>query len=273
MRSSTREAPVPNAIETCRELYERIEAATSECGLDAEQVRLSADRYCERSGGRDFVTQDAYRPTGAALGCPLPDDGVSRKLSLVSEELERFLRRARADARSWFAFVPANSYHVTVVNRGHYDTSEVVSVDAAMRRQLAAVVGRSPSITLDLAGIALTRQGRVIAKCIPRSDDLVMLRELIVSRIPELAENVPRTAHIKLGHVLLPLTAEQVSEFVAFVKSLDEVARGVLLFHDLFTPAGRVPLASVAHEGVTPRAACIDVEPASKGAARTRSVS
>jgi len=234
---------VPNASETCRELYEQIEAATSECGLDAEQVQLSADRYRERSAGGDMVTPDAYSPTGAALGCPLPDDGVSRKLSLVAEELEHFLRRAHPDARSWFAFVPANSYHVTVVNRGHYDTSEIISVDTSMRRHLAGVVEKYPSITLDLAGIALTRQGRVLAKCLPRSDDLVILRQLIVSRIPELAENVPRTAHIKLGHVLLPLTAEQISEFVGFAKSFDEVLRGALLFHDLFTPAGRVPFA------------------------------
>ena len=141
--------------------------------------------------GRDFVTAAAYRPTGAALGCPLPDDGVSRKLSLVAEELERFLRRAHPDARSWFAFVPASSYHVTVVNRGHYDTSEIISLDTSMRRHLAGVVEKYPSITLDLAGIALTRQGRVLAKCIPRSNDLVILRQLIVSRIPELAENVP----------------------------------------------------------------------------------
>jgi hypothetical protein len=272
MRSSTREAPVPNASEICRELYEQIEAATRECGLDAEQVRLSAERYRERSAGRDFVAAEAYRPTGAALGCPLPDDGLSRTLSVVAAELERFLRRAHPDAGSWFAFVPASSYHVTVVNRGHYDTSAVVSVDAAMRRRLAGVVEKSPAITLDLAGIALTRQGRVLAKCIPRSDDLGMLRELIVSRIPELAENVPRTAHIKLGHVLLPLTAEQIPDFVAFATSFDEIVSGALRFHELFTPAGRVPLASVAH-GVTPPAACIDVEPESKGAARTRSVS
>ena len=239
---------MPNASESCRKLYEQIEAATTERGLDAEQIQLSADRYRERSAGRDFVTPDAYRPTGAALGCPLPDDGVSRKVSLVSEELERFLRKAHPAARSWFAFVPANSYHVTVVNRGHYDTSKVVSLDDATRRRLAAVVGNYPAIALDLAGIALTRQGRVIVKCIPRGDDLAMLRELIVRRIPELAENVPRTAHIKLGHVLLSLTAEEVSAFIGFAKSFDDVVRGTLLFHDLFTPAGRIPLASAVNE-------------------------
>jgi hypothetical protein len=248
MRSSTREAPVPNASETCRALYEQIEAATMECGLDREQVRLSADRYRERSAGRDFVTPDAYRPTGAALGCPLPDEEVSAKLSRVAEELERFLRTAHPDADSWFAFVPASSYHVTVVNRGHYDTSKVVNLDASMRRNLAGVVGGYPAITLDLAGITLTRQGRVLAKCVPRNDDLGTLRRLIVSRIPKLAENVPRTAHIKLGHVLLPLTGVQISEFIRFAKSFDEFARGALLFCDLFTPAGRVPLGSAVSE-------------------------
>lgn len=233
---------MPNASETCRALYGQIEAATRERGLDAEQIRLSANRYCERRAGRDFVTQDAYRPTGAALGCPLPDDGVTGRLSLVAEELERFLRKTRPEARAWFAFVPSDGYHVTVVSRGHYDTSEVVSLDASMRRHLANVVEKCPSITLDLEGIAVTRQGRVLAKCVPRSDDLVLLRELIVRRIPELAENMPRTAHIKLGHVLLPLTAEQLSAFVAFAKSFDQVVRGALLFRDLFTPAGRVSL-------------------------------
>ncbi len=235
-----------DASRTCRALYEQIEAATLECGLDAEQVLLSAARYRERRAGRDFVTADAYKPTGAALGSPLPDEAASRRLSLVAEELERFLQRARTNAGSWFAFVPAHSYHVTVVNRGHFDTSDVVSLDASMRTRLAGVVRSYPAIALDLAGVAITRQGRVLAKCIPRCDDLALLREHIVSQIPELAENTPRTAHIKLGHVLLPLTPEETSNLVSFAKSFDGAIRGALLFRDLFTPAGRVPLASSA---------------------------
>jgi hypothetical protein len=86
------------------------------------------------------------------------------------------------------------------------------------------------------------RQGRVLAKCIPRGDDLALLREHIVAQIPELAENTPRTAHIKLGHVLLPLAADEISSLITFAKSFDGVIRGPLLFRDLFTPAGRVPL-------------------------------
>jgi 2'-5' RNA ligase len=235
---------VADASRSCRALYEQMEATTLECGLDAEQVLLSAARYRERRAGRDFVTPDAYRPTGAALGSPLPDEGASRRLSSVAEGLERFLRGARANAGSWFAFVPEQSYHVTVVNRGHFDTSDVISLDASMRAQLASVVRSYPAITLDLDGIAITRQGRVLAKCIPRGDDLALLRARIVGEIPELAENMPRTAHIKLGHVLLPLTAEETSSLVAFAKSFDASIRGALLFRDLFTPAGRVPLAA-----------------------------
>jgi hypothetical protein len=240
---------VADVSETCRALYEQIEAGALESGLDPEQVLLSAGRYRERRAGRDFVTPDAYQPTGAALGSPLPDDGVSRRLWLVAEELERFLHGARSDADSWFAFVPAHSYHVTVVNRGHFDTSDVVSLDASMRRRLAGVVHSYPAIALDLEGVAITRQGRVLAKCIPRSDDLASLRQHIVRQIPELAENTPRTAHIKLGHVLLPLTAEETSGLVTFAKSFDAAIRGALLFRDLFTPAGRVPLASTFSAG------------------------
>ena len=147
-----------------------------------------------------------------------------------------------AKTRSWFAFVPAHSYHVTVVNRGHFDTSEVVSLDASMRTRLAGVVRSFAAITLDLEGLAVTRQGRVLAKCVPRSDELALLRQQIVAQIPELAENMPRTAHIKLGHVLVPLTAEETRNFVEFAQSFDTAMRGALLFRDLFTPAGRIPL-------------------------------
>jgi 2'-5' RNA ligase len=164
-------------------------------------------------------------------------------LSSVAEELERFLRQTHPNEHAWFAFVPVNSFHVTVVNRGHYDTSDVVNLDAAMRRRLARVVRKCPAIALDLDGVSITRQGRVLAKCIPRSDDLAVLRELIVSQIPELAENTPRTAHIKLGHVLLPLSASQTAELVAFANSFADELRGALVFRDLFTPAGRVSLA------------------------------
>jgi 2'-5' RNA ligase len=233
--------PLADASETYRELYAQIEAATLERGLDTEQILLSATRYRERRAGRDLVTPDAYQPTGAALGSPLPDEGTSRRLSLVAEELARFLRTVRANANAWFAFVPERSYHVTVVNRGHFDTSEVVSLDAAMRTRLASVVGSFAPLALDLEGIAITRQGRVLAKCVPRSDDLGLLRETIVRQIPELGENTPRTAHIKLGHVLLPLTAAETSDLVRFAQSF--AVRGTLLFRDLFTPAGRIPLA------------------------------
>jgi 2'-5' RNA ligase len=239
---------VADVSSTCRTLYEQIEAATLESGLDAEQVLLSAGRYRERRAGRDFVTPNAYKPTGAALGSPLPEEGACRRLWLVAEELARFLHGARSNAGSFFAFVPAHSYHITVVNRGHFDTSEVVSLDQSMRARLARVVQSYPAIALDIDGVAITKQGRVLAKCIPRNDDLALLREHVVSQIPELAENTPRTAHIKLGHVLLPLTAEETSALVAFAKSFDDAIRGALLFSDLFTPAGRVPLAAVCSE-------------------------
>lgn len=233
-----------DASRTCRELYAQIEAATLERGLDVEQILLSADRYRERRDGRDFVTPNAYEPTGAALGSPLPDAGASRRLSLVAEELERFLRKLRTNADSRFAFVPEHSYHVTVVNRGHFDTSEVVSLDASMRTHLADVVRGFAAIALDLEGVAITRQGRVLAKCVPRNDALAMLRQQVVSQIPELAENTPHTAHIKLGHVLLPLSVDETSQLVTFAKSFNAAVRGALLFRDLFTPAGRVPLAA-----------------------------
>jgi hypothetical protein len=111
-----------------------------------------------------------------------------------------------------------------------------------MRTQLAAVVRSFAPIALDLDGLAITRQGRVIAKGVPRSDDLARLREHIISRIPELAENTPRTAHLKLGHVLLPLTVAETSKLVEIAHTFDETSRSALLFRDLFTPAGRVRL-------------------------------
>lgn len=228
----------------CRALYQQIERATRDAGLDAEQVELSAGRYRERKGGRDLVTRDAYAPTGAALGCPLPDDDVARMLSAVAEEIERFLRRTRPYASAWFSYVPTESYHVTVVNRGHFDTSEVQDIDAPTRERLADVVWHRPPIAIELDGIVITKQGRVLAKGIPCSDDLASLRQLVVTEIPELAENTPRTAHIKLGHVLVPLTPLETAELIAFAKSFDPAVQGSLVFYDLFTPAGRVALRS-----------------------------
>src|SRR2546427_9219456 len=98
--------------ELCRRVYLRIHQRTWRTGMDERKVSESRDKYSVAFGSELHVKVEASKPTGVALGHPLPDKNVSRRLWRLSKLIEH--RFGMLGERPALALVPASFYHVTV---------------------------------------------------------------------------------------------------------------------------------------------------------------
>lgn len=184
-----------------------------------------------------------YLPTGVALGCPLPDQGLTRELSRIAELAAECCQAESAGTVEVFGFVPSEAYHVTVVSYSHYTTAgaEVIPFPVTLSCCMESVLSRADTgpITVDFVGPLITSRGGLIIRGLPRDEKLSSLRGRLVDEIPELAASVPDTAHIKLGHVLVSLDAGIATKILELLRQACPALPSVT-FKDAFTPHGRV---------------------------------
>jgi hypothetical protein len=231
-------------LSLCREEYARLARELTHQGLSRQSVEECRDRLVEERDGRWYVKPLAYRPTGVALGCPLPDHGVLNTFYRAACSVERWMQSVGDPSAPGFAHVPPDAYHITLLNRSHYDVNEVVSmtpeegqvVEASLRRLAAG------PIRVLATGLQLTRTGRVFARCLPTNDKILELRSQLASLHPELRTNIPRVVHIKLGHLLKPLEREELARFCLWMNRLGNSTIAQMDFTDVYTPLGRIPL-------------------------------
>lgn len=219
--------------------YARLERELRSRGIDAAVVGANADELTRRRGRGWTVVERAFLPTGVALGCPLDRDTTSRLCRMV-HAIDRKLAAAARVARPVLAYVPARAYHITVVNRAHYEHSAPAFLSEEEFRRVRACIAtlRLRAIDVAMSGFMITAHGKVFFKCLPGDDRLLELRTRLVEALPALAVNVPKTAHMKLAHLRVPVPLD----------AIDAVARDAghapqrLVFSDVYTPHGRIPL-------------------------------
>jgi hypothetical protein len=232
----------PDAV--CRDRYILLARECRQRGLDSRKVKKSALELCRSTGTTCFLKDAAYRPTAIALGCPLPDKRVTRQLWRLTQLVNKLLIKTCPSSKHPFAFVPPDWYHVTLVNRSHFEFTDITLIndDEKVRiRSVIAELGRAP-IVLHFNGLLLTANGRLFVPGFPCDDRLYRLRTLLVQALPQLGVNVPQTAHIKLGHVLVELGKEALKELLGCVTLCGERISARLIFSDAYTPIGRVKL-------------------------------
>jgi hypothetical protein len=61
-----------------------------------------------------------------------------------------------------------------------------------------------------------------------------------VEKFPDLRIKLPKTAHVKLGHVLQPLEPRAVQELIATAQQA--LGAQALVFREIHMPAGTIPL-------------------------------
>ncbi len=235
----------PDAI--CRAAYLFMLRETRLKGLSAAQIQRSVQELSEATGGMIRVRDAACKPTGVALGCPLPDPRVARRWWRIARLVDGYLTALQAGAGPAFAYVPPALYHTTLLNYTHFDESAADTIHPLSREEWRevgrAVDGlRAGPITLECQGLILTHSGRLLVTAFPADDSLYRLRAGIAAAVPGLRTHVPDTVHLKLGHLLILPPEQALPGLLGFVARCGQHVSARLTFTALHTPLGDIPL-------------------------------
>lgn len=213
-------------------------------GLDLQAIQKTCSSLTEIRPTQNLLRGEAYKPTGLALGRPLPESGqvelFARLACLTEARLKQYFRSELPS----FAYVPADWYHITIANRTHYESSALSYLDEKEKQGIEALISKLglQEIRVIASGLILTASGRLFVKCLPIDDRILQLRAMLIHTFPWLQTNMPKMAHIKLGHLMVPLAAPQLQSFVAWLARTEQHAICDLVFKDIYTPQGRVSL-------------------------------
>lgn len=225
----------------CRSSYRDIRSEFLMSGIDRHGVAKSRALLYD-DGTTIWVDKAAYYPTGVALGCPLPDSVFSQQLFAAASLFATKINSLISSDKSSFSLVPKESYHVTIVNFSHFDCAyhkkDIVTLDSLSFAQVRAYFRDVlfPVPRIHFQGLLLTRSGRLIVPGYATNFTAFMVRSELADLVPQFRTNLPKTLHIKLGHVLgtLPPFSEQRCQDV-----VDGLGGGIsadISFKDIFTP-------------------------------------
>ena len=231
----------------CRVRYRLLARECRKNGLEFDELRKSSDELSQVRGGISYLKEIAYKPTGLAIGCSLPDRHITWRLWRLARLVEKYLTAHYADKKA-FTFVPPACYHITIVNRTHFDLTKIkkiISLDEREKLIAEEVINvmQSGPMVFHIDGLILTSNGRLLARGFPCDDRFYELRSRLVKRLPtKFSSNLAKTAYIKLGHILTPLRVNELHRFLKWLLLCGEHASGRFLAEDVYTPLGRLSL-------------------------------
>lgn len=236
---------VSHLVDICRLEYIRLARHLYRRGLDTNTIQKTWQSLVENRPDGCFLKCEAYHPTGLALGCPLPNVQATEAFTRVTRLMEGWLARAVCPTHPAFSCVPARDYHITVLNRTHYEFSpEYYPLSENERQAIEKIIIQLGfgQITILTSGLLLTHSGRLFVKCLPMDDHILHLRDVLTNAFPQLRVHVPRMIHIKLGHLNVSLSPNETKEFLAWLQRLENHVIYSMVFTDIYTPAGRISL-------------------------------
>lgn len=229
----------------CRSEYLQLRRECRRVGLDADEVVRSATTHSVKADGVFYLKPSAYAPTGVALGAPPPQSRHARLLWRLTRLVADCLSLLVPYGAPTFSYVPPDWYHITIVNRTHFEVSEsVAQIQSAEYHHIRDTIARSQPgrLTVQLHGLILTRSGRLLAAGFPCDDRLYRLRADLAAALPQMNVSLSKIAHIKLGHVLVPLAGAELHGFLSYLARCGEHVSARLEFQDVYTPLGRIAL-------------------------------
>lgn len=233
------------ADQICRDRYRFLLAEIRQQGLDLAQLARSDTELSRSIDKERFLKPGAYDPTGVALGCPLPDILLTERLWDLAWLVDGQIGDLIGHSGPTIAYVPPDHYHITLVNRTHFELSQTItSMGEGEKSAVEEVLTRHnwKRVEIRLNGLILTHWGRLILPGYPQDDALYRLRAAIAAAVPELRANIPNTAHIKLGHLIAPVRKDKTEALLKVVQTYAEQISVRLSFDDVYTPAGRIRL-------------------------------
>jgi len=228
----------------CRDAYKKIMDKFKQNGLIKSNIERSLNELCEEKENKFYLKPIAYRPTGVVLGCPLSNEYFIEKLWLLSQSFDSFLKSI-SDNNVRFAFVPSESYHITIVSHSHFDIDKKIDLITDIDKAKVNRVIKNNSqgaINIHFKGILLTPEGRLLIPGYPCDNNLYHLRKKLIESIPDLRANIPKVAHIKLGHMLIYVEDEKSKLLLDWIISFEKSISEKLTFEDVYTPIGRILL-------------------------------
>jgi hypothetical protein len=229
----------------CSLFYLRVGRDCRVRGFDPEEIARSQSELCQSEHGLCYLHPKAFAPTGVALGFPLPDNLLIRRLWRISSLVKTYLQEMADGNPKTFAHVPPECYHITIVNGRHFDEDEeVVPIDPAEKHSADEIVAKlNPgAVSLFFNGLILSRQGRLLVRGYALDNRLFEIRKALVDGEAVFRRHIPPAAHIKLGHILVNLSREQLPPLSLYTGICGEYINRSVFFEDLYTPLGRIPL-------------------------------
>jgi hypothetical protein len=232
-----------NADQLCRLYFQNVEKNVRKNGIDGPWIEKVSDKFCQFNNGRYYLKDTAFKPTGLAFGCPLPNNQFKRRLWRMARLAENTFSRLIEQDEKVFAYVPADWYHITLLNRTHFEESkEIESLTAEEQRAAAGIIHQAikAPVVLNVNGLLLTRNGALIVPAFPFDNQIFDLRSSIVKEIPALGVHVPAGAHIKIGNILRNIDMDKLSHLLHSIFILGNHISDRLEFSDIYSPLGRI---------------------------------
>lgn len=233
----------PDAV--CRRRYMVLSQECRRKGLDVGKIENRRRNFSHSLNGVWYLKSEAYKPTGIALGYPLPDEQIIELLWRMSRLFNRCLSFLTCSEGEGFAFVPRECYHITIVNWSHFKVDEhIIDMPVDKKEEALRIIahlGIGP-IAVHLNGLILTADGSLIVPGFPCEDQIYKLRAQLAKMNNEFRKNMPTTTHIKLGQVLQPLSPVKLERLLAWTNLLGTRISFQMSFYDVFTPVGRITL-------------------------------
>jgi len=229
-------------------VYDDIAEEYALWGLDPNEIARSIADCTRYSSGHAWLKTRAYKPTGVAIGCPLPDAEIQIELNGICQRMDQRLRSIVGTIRPTFAMVPADWFHITLVNFDHFDSKEVGApirrLSASQFKMVRQVVSETACgpVEIELDGLVLNRGGRLLVKGHALDARIFQLKEALRSKLPFLQTNFSIMTHIKLGHVVVTLNKHQSGELSEWLAHEGGQLKRMLRFEDVYTPTGRINL-------------------------------
>ena len=232
-------------ITVCSAEYRRLVSDCIRQGLITSAISDSLLRDSKPGGSVRYLKTRAFRPTGVALGCPLPSKRFQASLWRISNELNEHFQSVLRTKQPVLAMVPPECYHVTLVHADHFESHANKSLPrrltAREKQAIEALIAKFRDIpTISFSGLILTRSGRLIVPGYPIQNTVFLLRLVLADALPTLQTNLPKTAHIKLGHLLVDLDQCRFREFSCWLQVRGRQVNANLRFSDVYTPLGRI---------------------------------
>lgn len=186
-------------LKDCLAAYASWEKTTKDVGLSSASLRECYEGFRMPTG---LLHINAYKPTGYALGAPLPECPTFKKhqVQLILTEFKTKLENLV------ILQVPEECWHITILNKTNYRVNNhlVYSTneeDAKVKQVVDNL--KIKGIGIQVAGLLITTHGAICLKGVPESKELFCLRDKM-AKVLEWKLPVPITAHIKIAHLSTP---------------------------------------------------------------------